>query len=433
METPFDYFFDDRTNPRTIEALNGGPLASALEAYARRFTVSLVVAPVAGQLAGVEPTPFALRHAERVIVLPLDQALHPLFQLIARHRDPAARRVAMKAYPRPRAFFYDPVLLREAMAARLGTAPRVATVHVGRLYMAPLAETYFGSARCILDMDEDDARTLRRIAGLRIANGDVTGAEGDEADAGKFETLANEYLPRFAFSLVASEQDKASLESRYPGARIGVIENAIRPGAAMTLPGGIAPIDLLMVGSLGYYPNIDAAQFFCREILPRLRSATPTLSLTILGSRPASSVTALGQEKGVTIAADVPDPAPYYAAARAVVAPIRAGGGSRIKILEAFAQGRPVVATRLAAEGLDVADGHHLLIADQADDFAAAVLRLLSDPDLGAGLVIAARALVAERYDVARVAQRIEGLADGPGAMIECADPDAQSQRGHHA
>jgi glycosyltransferase involved in cell wall biosynthesis len=404
-----------------------------LEAYARRFAISLVVAPIAGQLAAgglgaSGPTPFVARHAERVVVLSLERALHPLFQLIARHRDPAERRAAMRAYPRPRSFSYDPVLMREAMADRLGVESRFAMVHVGRLYMAPLAEAYFGHARCILDMDDDDARTLQRIGALRAANGDVAGGEDDTADAGKFEALASEYLPRFSLCLVSSEPDKASLESRRPGGTIGVVENAIRPAKTAAADGAIAPIDLLMVGSLGYYPNVDAAMFFCREVLPRLYPA----NFTILGSRPGPAITVLGRTKGVSIAADVPDVAPYYAASRVVVAPIRAGGGSRIKILEAFAQGRPVVSTRLGAEGLDVADGRHLLLADQADDFAAAARRLLHDPDLAGRLVAAARQLVAEHYDVARIATRIESLADQPGAMIECAGPEAQSQRGHH-
>lgn len=400
-----------------------------LEAYARRFAVSLVVTPVAGQIAADEQQPpFVVRHAERVIVLPLERAMHPLFQLIARHRDPAERRAAMKAYPRPRPFFYDPVLLCEAMTERLGAESRFALVHVGRLYMAPLAGPYFGHARCILDLDDDDARTLRRIGALRAANGDAAGGEDDAADAGKFETLAREYLQRFSLCLVASEPDRASLESRHPGLAIAVVENAVRTGKTAVMHGGIAPIDLLMVGSLGYYPNIDAAKFFCREVLPRLGPAR----LTILGSKPGPAVAVLGQQKNVTVAADVPDVAPYYAASRVVVVPIRAGGGSRIKILEAFAQGRPVVSTTLGAEGLDVADGRHLLIADRADDFAVAVRRLLNDADLAARLVAAARQLVAERYDLARIATRIESLADGQAAMIECGRSGAQSQRGHN-
>jgi glycosyltransferase involved in cell wall biosynthesis len=395
-----------------MPAIGGNGLAMRmgvfLEAYARRFAVTLVTAPVSGQQDGGEPTSFVLRHAERVIALPLDRALHPLFQIIARHRDPVARRAALRAYPRPRPLYYDPIVLRETMAEQLGGARNFALVHVGRLYMAPLAEAYLGRTRTILDLDEDDARTMRRIGALQAANGDGVASEDDEADAAKYEKLAGDYLPRFELSLVASEAEKANLQSRHPGACIAVIENAIRPPAAGA-GDPVSPLDLLMVGSLGYYPNVDGALFFCREIFPRLSP----VSLTIVGRRPAASITALGQQPGISIAPNVADPAPYYRAARVAVVPIRAGGGSRIKILEAFAHGLPVVSTSMGAEGLAVTQGRHLLIADAPEDFAAAVKRLLADRGLAARLAAAGRALIAERYDLDRVAGRIETLADG--------------------
>lgn len=182
----------------------------------------------------------------------------------------------------------------------------------------------------------------------------------------------------------------------------------------------MASIDLLMVGNLAYYPNTDAAIFFCREVLPRLAPTAHRLRVAILGSAPPPEVLALGQHPGVAVLADVPDVKPYYAAARLAVAPIRAGGGSRIKILEAFAHGRPVVSTRIGAEGLSVVDGRHLLIADTADEFAAATARLLADRALAGRLVQEARLLIDRRYGFALVARDIEALAHGLRAVIEC-------------
>ena len=399
-----------------------------LEAYARWFDVTLVVVPLSGQAAGDAPSPFIQRHAARTIVLPMDRLLHPLFQLIARHRDPAARRAAMRAYPRPHLFFYDPIVARELLAGHLGDQ-HFALVHAGRSYTAPLVEAYLGRSRCVLDLDEDDGHTLRSIAALLAANGDQSAADDEIADAAKYESLIGEYLPRFDLSLVASEEEAAALSRRYPAAALGVIANAIRhPASLATAESAVAsqpvePIDFLMVGSLGYYPNADGAQFFCRDILPRIGQGR----VTILGSRPPASVLALGRRPGVSVLADVASLAPYYAAARVAVVPIRAGGGSRIKILEAFAHGRPVVATRLGAEGLAVVDGQHLLIADTPEEFAAAARRLLADPDLAARLVSQARALVEQRYALDRVAstieKAIEPLADPPDGMIECAHP----------
>lgn len=220
--------------------------------------------------------------------------------------------------------------------------------------------------------------------------------------------------------MVAAEDEAAAIARRYPGASLGVISNAMRPAGAAADRLSCEPIDLLMVGSLGYYPNADGALFLCRDILPRLARGGPRPRLAIVGSKPPASVRALGERPGVRVLADVPDVAPYYAAARIVVVPIRAGGGSRIKILEAFAQGRPVVATSIGAEGLAVVDRRHLLIADSAGEFAAAIERLLAEPTLAADLVQGARRLVDERYSFERVAREIEALADRAPGVIEC-------------
>jgi glycosyltransferase involved in cell wall biosynthesis len=395
-----------------------------LEAYARRFQVTVVVASLARQLPTEPLPPFVQRHAHRVVSLPLDQAVHPLFQLIARHRSPEARRAAMRDFPRPRLLFYDPIGARELLATHLGQQD-FKLVHAERIYMAPLVDSYLGKTRCVLDLDEDDARTLRRIARLLCDNGDDAAAADNDADAPKFDALAGEYLPRFDLTLVASDDEAAALRARYPAAVIAAIANAIRPAAplaeAAQASAPIEAIDFLMVGNLAYYPNADGAIFVCRDVLPRLGHAGLPPRVTILGSAPPRSVLALGEQPGVTVLADVPDVAPYYAAASIAVVPIRAGGGSRIKILEAFAHGRPVVSTRIGAEGLAVIDGRHLLIADTADDFAAAAVRLRADRELAVRLTAEAGQLIDRRYAFEIVARDIEALADPAGGVFECA------------
>ncbi len=394
-----------------------------LEAYARRFEVTLVVLPLSGEGPVPSGDMFAQQHAHRIIDLPLDRAVHPLFSLIARHRDAGERRAAMRKFPRPRSFYYDPVAARGLLADRLG-GESFALVHAGRLCTAPLVEAYFGKARCILDADEDDARTLRRIAKLLRANGEEPAAADHEAEAAKYEVLAEEYLPRFGCCVVAGADDAASLRDRYRGAVLGVIANAVRiaEAAAGSASNGSLPgaFDLLMVGSLGYYPNTDGVLFFAREILPLLAPGGPPLRLAVVGSKPSAAVRALGDRPGITVAADVDDVAPYYAASRIAVVPIRAGGGSRIKILEAFSHGVPVVSTRIGAEGLAAIDGRHLLLADTAEEFAEAIGRLMADPGLAARLAGEGRGLIEERYSLARVAADIEALADPPPGVIEC-------------
>jgi glycosyltransferase involved in cell wall biosynthesis len=126
---------------------------------------------------------------------------------------------------------------------------------------------------------------------------------------------------------------------------------------------------------------------------------------------------------GVQVWPDVADVAPLYRNAKIAVAPIRAGGGSRVKILEAFAHGVPVVSTGIGAAGLAVGDDEHLLIADSAADFALAVRRLWGDQALRTRLAAQARGLLEASYHAERVIEYIEALADPTSLVIDCARP----------
>ena len=170
-----------------------------------------------------------------------------------------------------------------------------------------------------------------------------------------------------------------------------MIPNAVRIPASVTDRRSRSTVTFLFVGTLGYYPNEDAAMFFCTEILPRVRaSAGRPVRVLIAGSNPSARVRALAREPEITVAGAVPDLAPHYAAADAVVVPLRAGGGTRIKVLEAFGYRRPVVSTTVGAQGIDVTPGTHLLIGDTPGAFARQCVRLIEAPGLGKQL--AARA-----------------------------------------
>src|SRR5262249_34836826 len=153
--------------------------------------------------------------------------------------------------------------------------------------------------------------------------------------------------------------------------RMVVIPNAVRvPTRIAARPRG-GPFTLLFVGTLGYYPNEDAAIYFRAEILPRLQvTAGRSVRLLIVGSNPSARLQALARDHQVTVTGTVPDVTRYYAAADAVIVPLRAGGGTRIKVLEAFGHRRPVVSTTVGAQGIEVTPGTHLLIGDTPRAFA---------------------------------------------------------------
>jgi glycosyltransferase involved in cell wall biosynthesis len=169
---------------------------------------------------------------------------------------------------------------------------------------------------------------------------------------------------------------------------------------------------LIFVGHLRYPPNIDAVRFLAHHILPALRARIPEARLTVVGD---GAPGVLGEFRGrddIDLVGRVPSPLPYYQDAHVAVVPLRAGGGTRLKILEAMALGRPVVSTPLGCEGLAVEHGKHLLIASDAEDFAAAVARLLTDRALATRLILVARALVERDYDWTAIAERLLSVYD---------------------
>lgn len=204
--------------------------------------------------------------------------------------------------------------------------------------------------------------------------------------------------------------------------RLRVIDNGVdcMRFAPPADPQGKAPAlyDVLFVGSFGHSPNRDAIEWLLAEIWPRLRRMRPGVRLAIVGAHPPPEVTALDGQDGVEVFGTVPDTAVFYRAARVLLAPVRAGSGTRLKLLEAFASALPVVATPLAAEGLAVADGEHLLCADTAEELARATARVLDDAGLAGALATAGRRLAEERYDWTRCAEKLkmawEELLAGP-------------------
>jgi glycosyltransferase involved in cell wall biosynthesis len=171
------------------------------------------------------------------------------------------------------------------------------------------------------------------------------------------------------------------------------------------------------VGLLGWPPNADAATWLAAEIWPRVRRDLPEARLLLVGRDPAPAVRALDGASGIEVTGTVADVQPYLASARVGLAPLRAGGGSRLKILESLDAGRPVVATAKGAEGLEDLVEEGVEIHDDPAAFAASVVRLLSNPDEARRLGEAGHAAVAARHSwAATLDPLIEAIEAGlPG------------------
>lgn len=208
-----------------------------------------------------------------------------------------------------------------------------------------------------------------------------------------------------------SAEDAEALRAVAPGSAPVIVPNGIDLQAyAPTAPIGTSPGRVVFTGKMDYRPNVDAVLWFVGEIWPHIRAGRPEASFWIVGQSPTTAVQALDGRDGVHVTGAVEDTRPYIAGAQVYVAPLRMGGGTRFKLLEAFALKRPVVSTRVGAEGFPVHTGREALLADTPLAFAEAVGSLLEDPALGERLAATGRALVAEHYDWAVIVPALESL-----------------------
>jgi len=220
--------------------------------------------------------------------------------------------------------------------------------------------------------------------------------------------------------LTVTDRDRATLSGLADGRTrvhtlpIGVDCGASRPTSRWPEK------NLLFLGTLYYPPNSDAVEWFLREIYPRLRIEIPDVRFVVAGARPSRQLRSLARaDSSIDLPGYVNDLAELYSASAAMVVPLRAGGGMRVKILEAFANQVPVISTSLGCEGIAAQPGQDLLVADTAIEFARSVARILVDPQVGRQLAASARRLVESKYDWRLLVPRLEsayrGLAAEPG------------------
>ena len=226
-------------------------------------------------------------------------------------------------------------------------------------------------------------------------------------------------LRRFDGVLAVSDADRETLAHLYPDAirqPVHVVPTGVDTAYFSPVPRDQQPVtrnrqpvpSLIFTGSMDWLPNEDAMLYFCREILPFIRSEEPLARLTIVGRAPTPAVKKLADAAGIVVTGRVDDVRPYMREASVYVVPLRIGGGTRLKIFEAMAMGKAVVSTTIGAEGLPVTNGTHVMVADDPASFARAVVVLIRDADRRQQLEVAARALVVEKYDWSAVAGELE-------------------------
>jgi glycosyltransferase involved in cell wall biosynthesis len=210
---------------------------------------------------------------------------------------------------------------------------------------------------------------------------------------------------------LCSAADERHLLDQLPGVRTAVIPNAADVEYFHPRPTDPPPDGRTVVyfGLLSYVPNVDSVIHFVKDIWPRITEAHPEARCKIIGGRAPASLLALAGPR-VELTGFVSDLRPHLAAAAAVVVPLRLGGGTRLKIVEAMAMGKAIVSTTLGAEGIEAAPGRDILVEDEPAAFADAVSRLLAEPSLAARIGQSARQLAVERYTWSGAARALEGF-----------------------
>ncbi|MGD0526166.1 MAG: glycosyltransferase [Polyangiaceae bacterium] len=210
---------------------------------------------------------------------------------------------------------------------------------------------------------------------------------------------------------VTSTRDQQMLLADEPAARTAVVPNGVDVEFFRPAPPVVSeePPSLLFFGAIDYFPNTDAVNFFLHDVFPRLTARYPSLRLSIVGRKPPESILAQ-RSANVEVTGVVEDLRPWLRRADAVIVPLRIGGGTRLKILEAMASGKAVVSTTLGAEGLAVVPGRDLLIADDPESLATEIGRVLDDVDLRSRLGAAARELVVSEYSWTRAVETLSGF-----------------------
>lgn len=287
-------------------------------------------------------------------------------------------------------------------------------IHAETTYMAQFLPRQRGTARHVVGLQ--NVEWFRHRRGAERTSGLLNRLVG-YWEARKMRSWEAHALRRADLVCTVSTIEAALVQRLVPETQVCLVPNGVDTLEFVPRPDqeGLHP-HLVFMGTLSYPPNAEAVVHFSQRILPLIHSAIPDVHLTIVGQQPPPEVCALVDAR-ITVTGTVPDVRPYLAAAQVVVVPLLQGAGTRLKILEALAMGKAVVSTGIGAEGLALAHGGELLIADRDEDFANLTVQLLQNPSLRWELGRRGRARVARDYDWRQIGDNYADALDSLDAM----------------
>jgi glycosyltransferase involved in cell wall biosynthesis len=382
-----------------------------LAVLSRQFSISLLVVPSGYQAISVDERVRALC-TQVDVLMP-----HPIFDFFWALRF-AFRKFLPGVYARiskmPLEWCHLSIFRRRLIRGRYGDKV-FDVIHVFRLYAVSTIGTlkrteskpYFQ-----LDIDDFESETRFRMAELHRARGSRRMSGVMYLEGKKYGQLERAHLPQFDKVFVSSGRDKVKLGEKNLSQHIEILPNVVEIPKDVPRKSAHAPFAFLFLGSLHYFPNEDALFHLKYDILPAMLQADGgAFRILVVGGGLANRFSAeLREVEQITLVGEVEDVAPCYAAADAVVIPIRSGGGTRIKILEAFAYKKPVISTSMGMEGIEAVHGADIMIADTPEDFARCCQQVMADQELRERLVTNAYDLVTRAYSLQVLMRNYSGM-----------------------
>lgn len=364
-----------------------------LRSFARGFDITLVCVrrtERGGDTSEYMRTQDALRQLCREVVMvehPPRSSLRSVCAFLAAE----VRRV-------PYTNFEYPFAALARTVERLLETRQFEVIHLDSIDLAPLLGSV-PQGRLVLNHHNVESELIRRRATTyRVP---MSWLVADQASL--VEASERAALPRVALNVAVSERDAEILARLGGGMRMHVAPNAA--DTDFYQPAAHTGDDVVFVGGTGWFPNRDALHFFAAEILPRLSGRLPQHARIVWVGKVSEDIRTAPEYAGIHFTGYVDDIRPHVANGRCVIAPLRVGGGTRLKIVEAWAQGKAIVSTSLGCEGLEALHEENMLIADSAEEFASAIVRLYEDDALRCHLEVRAREIAERRYSWRHVGQ----------------------------
>ncbi|MGB8658692.1 MAG: glycosyltransferase family 4 protein [Candidatus Zixiibacteriota bacterium] len=303
--------------------------------------------------------------------------------------------------------FWSPRMM-EAIK-KVVSAHRIDLIHFDTIALAQYS-AYVGDSKRILNHHNVESMLLLRRA---TAEKNPFKKLYLYLQAKKLRKYEGEIIERFDLNLVVSTPDKKEIQGYSPKAKVEVVANGVDTEYFHVSETPITKDNLVFTGGMKWFPNRDAIIYFLKEIWPLVKKEMPDLSLTLIGRQPLEEVVRKSKKEKIEVLGFVEDVRPYVAQATAYIVPMRVGGGTRLKILDALACGKAVISTSIGCEGLEVTPGRNILIGDSPGEFAEQVIRVCTNGDLRRSLGKEGRKLVEEKYSWKLIVENLNKIYIG--------------------